>query len=69
MIMLRTLTCAACLVLSATTVCAQTLTINNASVIDVTTGKVLKRAAIEIDGNRIARVRTPATRAHSARHS
>jgi imidazolonepropionase-like amidohydrolase len=56
--MLRILTCNACLALLATTVCAQTLTINNASVIDVTTGKVLTRATIEIDGNRIARIRT-----------
>lgn len=60
MSMLRTLTCAASLVLSGVTVCAQTLTINNASIIDVATGNVLKRAAIEIDGNRIARIRTVA---------
>ena len=59
--MLPALTCAACLVLSGNTLCAQTLTITNASVIDVTTGKVLKRAAIEIDGNRIQRIRTVAT--------
>jgi imidazolonepropionase-like amidohydrolase len=51
-------TCAAALLLSATAVRAQTLTINNASVIDVTTGNVLRRATIEIDGNRIGRIRT-----------